>query len=229
MAISLAKLNALIAAIANRADEDGGINAQVAFGDPTEQAIPLDSFPSSTPDDPLTRGLGMVVSEGMWAFTAGLGDFLTDEGIISDAIYASTTILSASNFSSAEFNVFDEDSYLAFVEDTNWEHNATPSGIVFTQSNGQFKVSKAGTYSITIALLLSSSSSTTVVLRLKHNTVTVWTAIVAIYALADPTEFTIPLMRVAAAEDVFELTIDSETASTLEVNPGTTFNILGVA
>ena len=209
-----------------RVDTEGQI---VLFPMEIEEFIEHKNLPDLLNDDhkiyslvngnrPFTKPIGGI--------TPTLGSHLATKAFAESLIrptYISTTILSASIASSAEFDVFQSSNYSSFIKGTDWDHNAAPRGITYTPNNGRFTVNGKGTYEINVPLFINSTTSQLVTLTLVKNGSTIWTAAPFVDSTADPAENIISIIEDCAIKDFFEVRVNAAT-SNINIEPGTTFN-----
>ncbi len=135
--------------------------------------------------------------------------------------WASVTLDSDATASAAEYNPFDEDNHAAFSSTAN----TTARDVVFTQADGRFTCTCAGVYRLTIPLIMSISSSAAVKVKLKRSGTTFYDHNVQVHSSVDPVERTFSVIKDCTAGQYFEITVDSQSASTLQILDGSTFNV----
>lgn len=130
--------------------------------------------------------------------------------------YRSLVSTTGSNSISTEFNVFDEDNYLAFTAD----NTVSAININFDSSDGRWEVQQPGVYKIAFRGYFSTTTTQLADLRIKKNGTTVWTSQFTIHSSVDPVYRGVNIAQTLSAGDYIEVTIDGLT-TTLATQAGT--------
>lgn len=142
----------------------------------------------------------------------------------------SVTVLSASN-AAAAINIFDEDYYAAFVEDTNWEHNITAKNITYTPSDGFFTVGVDGTYNIQCQIVCQISAAEDYLIQIYNGVNPIYSATVNL-GVADATKdkiYTFSRLVDCVSGDYLQFWIFTSVPKTITIGAGTTINIHMIA
>jgi len=171
-------------------------------------------------DANLTIGQDLIVQGSIGSDSGGI-DIETDitlEGRLHWSDYISVTVGAAtSTASSAEYNVFDEDSYGIYSYVTHAE-----KGIVYTPTDGRFGIVKDGVYVISCDLNLEIASTGNVDLILVAG-VSVYDRGTTVHSSVDPVHRVVKVIKYLSAGDVVTMSVDG--ASNVTVHDGTTMNI----
>jgi len=143
-------------------------------------------------------------------------------GVIERAGFASVTVATYSSTASASVvSVFDEDSYGTY----DYTENVTAEGITYASTTGNFTFAETGTYKIEATLLLEASGSTVVETSLYRSGTVIYAARPRVNNQADPVERTMAVIVEVTAGQYVYCTVESQSAETVTVKPGTTLNI----
>ena len=149
-----------------------------------------------------------------------------------DMAYLSITTDEDSAASAAEYDVFDDANYVGVLDFTDNVLGAaaadpfTTKNVTFTRSNGRFTVNEDGIYAISISVLMQAVSVTPeVVVRIKDGGAAFYSHQTEIHSAIDWHTFAVTVIRSLSAGDFINVTIDSQTATTIIVGDGTTMSI----
>lgn len=143
--------------------------------------------------------------------------------------YASVTLDSTTNTTSAEFSPFASGSHAAYAATPN----VAQSGVVYTSADGKFTVAATGKWRCWGKAFIENMSGTfpaTVTYKIKINGVLEWSAEVGVHAAADPYPYPWKLLLDLTAGDFVELTVEETGGGdTVRTVDGTTFNMARMA
>ncbi len=181
--------------------------------------------------DRIIFGLGEIIDnliDGLLTLNADVkvtGDLIVD-GSFNWTSFLSITTTADSTATTAEFNIFDEDSYASF----SYTNNSNHTGITYVPSTGQFTINKTGVYTFTIDTMFDIDISPGFIdYIIRMDGTDIYNHRVVIHTSVAPTLESLTQVREIEAGSNLTFHGDSISSDTLDADDGTTFTIWRIA